>query len=118
MISRRNFRMPMLEVFDRPEGVLSCSRRESSTTAPQSLSLLNSAFTVAQANALAVRAGKETNPAAAVFERVFARPASPDELATANGFVEKQTQLTGSRETALGELARALLNTNEFLYVD
>jgi hypothetical protein len=49
MLSRRSFRMPLLEVFDRPEGVLSCSRRESSTTPTQSLSLLNSDFTRQQA---------------------------------------------------------------------
>ena len=41
--------MPMMEVFDTPESMFSCPRRESSTTAPQSLAQLNGAFVVEQA---------------------------------------------------------------------
>jgi cytochrome c551/c552 len=118
MISRRNFRMPLLEVFDRPDGVLSCSRRESSTTAPQSLSLLNSRFTQQQAAALAETASKQSDPAAFIFERILSRVPSADERAMAAGFLAKQTALTSSAQTALTEFARGLLNINEFLYVE
>ncbi|MBM3787260.1 MAG: DUF1553 domain-containing protein [Acidobacteria bacterium] len=114
MISRRNFRMPLLEVFDRPDGVQSCSRRESSTTAPQSLSLLNGKFTLQQAQALAATHREPSE----IFERVLSRLPSDDERRMAAGFLARQTQLTGSRQAALAEFARGLLNTNEFLYVD
>jgi hypothetical protein len=120
MISRRNFRMPMLEVFDRPEGVLSCARRESSTTPTQSLSLLNSDFTRQQALALAATSlkGDEGAIAEAVFLATLARRPDAGELAMAREFLTKQTQLLGSVEKAAAELARGLFNTNEFLYVD
>lgn len=118
MISRRNFRMPLLEAFDRPEGVLSCSRRESSTTAPQSLTLLNGEFTLRQAQALAAKAQSAADPIAEMFARVYARPPSAEERQTSAAFLTKQSSLAGSHGGALTELARGLLNTNEFLHVD
>jgi len=121
MISRRNFRMPLLEVFDRPEGVLSCSRREESTTAPQSLTLLNGDFTLKQAQTLAAKAiaaGEGDATVNEVFRLVYARKPSANELQVAQEFLTKQTTLAGSRAAAVTELARGLLNTNEFLHVD
>ena len=41
MIYKRNLRLPFLEVFDAPDMLLSCARREQSTHAPQALELLN-----------------------------------------------------------------------------
>ena len=121
MISRRNFRMPLLEVFDRPEGVLSCSGRESSTTAPQSLTLLNGDFTLRQAQALADKSLTASDDAAVIgeiFRHVFARAPSANERQLAHEFLAKQTKLTATRRAAVTELARGLLNTNEFLHVD
>lgn len=118
MISRRNFRMPLLEAFDRPEGVLSCSRRDSSTTAPQSLSLLNGAFTLQQAQALAARISVTPDPIRAAWQSAYAREPRPAELDAAQAFLQKQATHFSSKEAALAELARGLFNTNEFLYVD
>ena len=42
IFARRNLRFPFLEVFDAPDSNLSCPERGRSTTAPQSLTLLNS----------------------------------------------------------------------------
>jgi hypothetical protein len=112
MLARRTYRMPMLEVLDRPEGVLSCARRDSSTTATQSLSLLNSKFTVEQAEALA-----KLNPEQA-WQSVFQREITTEEAAMVKEFLVKQTMLLGSEQKARRELMRGLLNTNEFLYVD
>ena len=41
MIYKRNLRLPFVEVFDAPDILLSCARREQSTHAPQALELLN-----------------------------------------------------------------------------
>ena len=41
MIYKRNLRLPFMEVFDAPDMLLSCARREQSTHAPQALELLN-----------------------------------------------------------------------------
>ncbi len=118
MIARRNFRMPLLEAFDQPEGVLSCSRRDSSTTAPQSLSLLNGRFTLAQATILAKRIESEPDAVKAAWHRLFGRDPAPFEVERSNRFIEQQTKSLGSRTAALTELARGLFNLNEFLYVE
>ena len=54
MIYKRNLRLPFVEVFDAPDILLSCARREQSTHAPQALELLN---------------GKTSNELAAVFAK-------------------------------------------------
>jgi len=118
MISRRNFRMPLLEAFDRPEGVLSCSRRDSSTTAPQSLSLLNGKFTITQATALATRIEASPDPITAAWHAIFGRDPQQAERERTTVFLDKQTANLGSRRAALIELARGLFNVNEFLYVE
>ncbi len=118
MISRRNFRMPLLEAFDRPEGVLSCSRRDSSTTAPQSLSLLNGKFTVSQATVLGKRLASAPDPIQEAWKSVFGRNPEPAERQRTEQFLAIQTTNLGGRQAALTELARGLFNTNEFLYVE
>ena len=41
MIYKRNLILPFMQVFDSPDTLLSCARREQSTHAPQALELLN-----------------------------------------------------------------------------
>ena len=105
MIVKRTFQQPMAQSFDGPDGVLTCPRRNESTTAPQSLALLNSGFTMDRAKALAA---KVKSPEQAWLS-VYGRLPSPEELRAANDFLTRQP---------MTELVRALLNTNEFLYVD
>jgi hypothetical protein len=105
MIVKRTFQQPMAQSFDGPDGVLTCPRRNESTTAPQSLELLNSAFTMDRAKALAA---KVTTPTEA-WTRIYGRAPSAEEQSEAEKFLAKQP---------MSELIRALLNTNEFLYVD
>src|SRR5260370_29761200 len=65
MIYKRNLRLPFEEVFDAPDTLLSCARREQSTHAPQALELLN---------------GQTSNDLAAVFaERLLQERATPAE---------------------------------------
>jgi hypothetical protein len=114
LLSRRTFQQPMAQAFDGPDGVLTCPRRNESTTAPQSLALLNSAFTMDRAKAL----GAQVTDVAAAWERVYGRPPSAEEKVAAEQFLAKQQALLGSRAAAMAELVRGLMNTNEFLYVD
>jgi hypothetical protein len=113
-LQRRTFQQPMAQVFDGPDGVAPCPRRNESTTAPQSLSLLNSGFTMDRAKALA---GKITGPADA-WVRIYGRAPLQEEMDEAQKFLDRQITLTGSKTAGLTELVRGLLNTNEFLYVD
>jgi hypothetical protein len=114
LLSRRTFQQPMAQAFDGPDGVLTCPRRNESTTAPQSLALLNGGFTMDRARALAVK----VESAGQAWERVYGRAPSSEENAAADEFLAKQEKLLGSRQAAITELVRGLMNTNEFLYVD
>ena len=113
-LQRRTFQQPMAQAFDGPDGVMSCPQRNESTTAPQSLALLNGGFTTDRAKALA-RAIKTPVEA---WERVYGRAPSEEEHAVAQAALDRQITLTGSRTAAIAEIVRGLLNTNEFLYVD
>jgi mono/diheme cytochrome c family protein len=114
LLLRRTFQNPMFEAFDAPDGVLSCSRRNESTTAPQSLAMLNSRFMMEQAQALAARVSSARD----AWRRVLGRDPGETERAEAEKFVERQTARLGSKTAAYAELARGLMNLNEFLYVE
>jgi hypothetical protein len=118
---RRSYRPPMAEAFDGPDGTLHCARRDESTVAPQSLTLLNSDFAYEQARAFASRlvtSGQADAIASAAYRQALSRDPSADELALTVEFLRKQQARTGSLHAAAIELARGLFNLNEFLYVD
>ncbi|MEP7362821.1 MAG: PSD1 and planctomycete cytochrome C domain-containing protein [Acidobacteriota bacterium] len=122
MIQKRTFRMPLMEVFDAPDSMLTCSRRESSTTAPQSLSLFNGTFTMERAGALAAKLASNNASVEGVIRaawtQVLAREPGLPEIERASAFLAAQSSVQGGRNGAVTELIRALLNLNEFLYVD
>lgn len=122
LLQKRTFRPSMMEVFDAPESLVTCPRRDSSTTAPQSLSMLNGAFAMSQSKTLAESlASKYTKPeelVRAAWRRTLSRDPSARELKAGGEFLNSQSGNTGSREGALRELVRSLFNLNEFLYVD
>ena len=94
LLERRTFQQPMFEAFDAPDGVLSCSRRNESTTAPQSLALLNSRFMMEQAQ----RAGGESRDRGrGVAARAGTASRRREERAGADEFVERQTARLGSK---------------------
>lgn len=110
---RRNLRFPFFDVFDRPDTTVSCPRRNQTTTATQSLTLLNSEFSFRVADALARRvepAGDRPHQIAALYRLLFARFPSEHEQAIANALLDNG----GS----LADLSLALLNTNEAIYID
>jgi len=114
LINKRNLRLPMMEVFDAPDALVSCPRRESSTHAPQALELLNGEFTNRQAEILAARLEREAGaePKAQVtlaYRLATGRPPSSRQMALALEFLKTQPR----REFAL-----AVLNLNAFLYVN
>jgi hypothetical protein len=104
----------MFEAFDAPDGVLSCSRRNESTTAPQSLAMLNSRFMMEQAQALAAKVQSVDD----AWRRVLGRDPNAQERGEAETFIERQAARLGSKSAAYAELARGLMNLNEFLYVE
>ncbi len=122
LLQKRTFRLPMMEVFDAPEPMVTCPRRESSTTAPQSLTLLNGAFVMDQSRAfakqLAAKHASDAELIRAAWLQVLAREPDTEDTKLATQFLAKQTTIAGGRQAAAVEMVRGLLNLNEFLYVD
>ena len=111
---KRSFRLPMFEAFDQPDAVASCARRESSTVAPQALTLMNSDFMMKQAAKLAERLQKEhgsdqVRMIEAGSRIVFGRAPSEAESSRATTFLARND---------LAALCLLWFNTNEYLYVD
>ena len=113
LFSRRNLRNPFLEAFDLPDSNLSCSRRERSTTAPQALALLNAAEATTAAKALAERLINESKTDEVRIERAYRLT-----LGRSPSVQEKQRAKAFLVDSPLSELCRALLNLNEFVYLD
>jgi hypothetical protein len=120
MLARRTFRPAMFESFDAPDGIMSCSRRVESNTAPQSLTLLNGHWTVKEASRLGDKLAvlSDADAVKTAWLAVYMRAPKPEEVTTSQAFLERQTTELGSKKAAAAELVRVLFNTNEFLYVD
>jgi len=136
---RRSRPLGMLEPFDAPLMKPNCELRTSSTVAPQSLLMMNSAFVVEQSEAMAERVEREAgSDPLAQFQRAWllAYSRKPTETTSRAGvaFLTEQTALVGQAAAtvaadpkkppvppariALAQLCHALLSSNEFLYVD
>jgi hypothetical protein len=114
LVQKKTVRVPFMETFDLPENSVSCPRRNESIVAPQALSLLNGPMAVQAARDLAKRVEREAGAEAErQVERVFALTLqrSPDKS-------ERRACLELLRTRNLAELCRAMLNVNEFVYVD
>lgn len=121
--ARRNLRFPMFDLFDRPDALMSCGRRNESTTAPQSLMLFNSEFSYSMATSLAelVTTAAGTVPEAiveAAIWRCYSRAPSPQEMAIGKEFLEKHTSETSTQKEAVADYCLALLNASAFCYID
>ena len=117
MIYKRNLRLPFLEVFDAPDTLISCAKREQATHAPQALELLNGNTSNDLAASFAERLLVERKSNGARVELAFrltaGRPPTKVENRLALSFLE------GTPSPArLKEFALALFNLNAFLYVD
>ena len=100
--------------FDCPDAGLSTARRRESMTPIQALNLLNSRFTLEQAEAFATRLQNECgdDPVQQVrmaYHLVLGRAVQSDELRDAADVV---------RAHGADAFCRAILNSNEFLFVD
>ena len=95
----RGLRDPFLETFNQPGPDDSCELRQSSTVAPQALTLLNAEEVHDRALAFAARLLKERKKEPAVIQRAFAlalgRSASADELSAC---VERWKQATATEK--------------------
>ncbi|MCC6142664.1 MAG: DUF1553 domain-containing protein [Candidatus Hydrogenedentes bacterium] len=109
----RAMRVDLITDFDSPDCALAAPKRTSTTSPLQALTLLNHRFTVDMAEALAKRLQSEhEEPAAqvwALYRLAYARIPTPEEEARALALAEAH---------GLDALARAVFNTNEFVYLN
>lgn len=117
---KRNLRYPFFALFDAPDRSETCARRFVTTTAPQALTLLNDAIVVSHARTFAAKvlqdAGTDADKAIdRAFTLALGRLPDTEERQTTQAFLKNHA---GPFPEAVTDLCHALLNLNEFLYVD
>jgi hypothetical protein len=145
LIVRRSMKLPFLEAFNAPDTMGSCAGRDSTVVPSQALTLLNGPDTLTHARALAGRLWTESHgdaatAASAAWPLVFGRSIRAEEQERAVAFLqarEAEWQRSPPSADALPtgfsadaqipppthgaawvEWCLALLNANEFVYVD
>jgi hypothetical protein len=132
VLARRNYHLTMLSVFDQPVIATSCTLRNPSAVVSQSLTMLNDAFILEQANYLADRVTRTAGHGAlpekrieVAFQLALTRPPIAQEIRWSAELLERQTKRgeeakmprEQAAQKALTHLCHTLLNTSEFLYV-
>ena len=130
ILSRRNYHVPLLGVFDPPAITTNCTIRDRSTVVLQSLALLNDRFVTTHAEFLAQRikekTGNRDEQIRLAFQTILSRPPAVDELVWSSELLNDQSQAyAGSAAEppeaalkALASLCHMLFNSNNFLYLE
>ena len=120
---RRNTRYPMLQAFDMPDTHESCARRNVTVSSTQALELLNSEVVLGWAKQLSKRVRNdagldERGQIERAWKLVYQRPPSEAETSSALAFLKKHESVTSDPEAVFTDFCHALLNSNEFVYVN
>lgn len=123
LFARRNLRLPLFDLFDRPDAQTSCARRNESTTAPQALILFNSDFAHDCASKLADTLSAEhgSDSVALITQATLSclsRLPTEAEIQVGLAFLEKHTSVTPTFKDAFADFCLALMNSNEFVFVN
>ena len=126
---KRSRLVPMMQLFDSPEPLVSVGERPSTTIAPQALLFLNNSHVRAWSTTFGRRlaAVAEKSLPDAIRQGYLAttgRPPTETELSETTAFLKAQTDSyqaagqTKPRELAFADFAQVLMSMNEFVYVD
>jgi hypothetical protein len=123
---KRSQLVPMMTLFDGPDALQGVEQRVTTTTAPQSLMMMNNALVRSAARAMAegVAGESQAEPVKKAFLLALGRPPSAEELKESAAFLQVQTRSyrqdgkDNAAVLALADLCQALLGSNEFIYVD
>jgi hypothetical protein len=124
LMQKREGPPPHQALFDGPFGMTeSCARRQVTTVPLQPLYLLNSGFSVLRARSFAARvyklAGEEHDRQIdAVFRLALGRCPDAKERDLAQRFFEARPTGGGEPPPALVQFCQAVLNVNEFVYME
>ena len=129
LVTRRGYSLTLLDVFDQPAILTTCSQRQTSAVPLQSLTMINGPFVYEQATILADRvlakAGEDVDRLIeTLYLRVLSREPGSHErmlcrqtlLADVESYLKNGNDRTTARRQAAIELSHTLLNTSEFLY--
>jgi mono/diheme cytochrome c family protein len=117
MMTVRSDRTGYRMLFDAADPTAIVDKRTDSTVAPQALFVMNHPFVLARAKKLAAEAatpqrGDDRDRVNWLYRRLFARPATENEIALATRFIQNRGA------TGWSEYCHVLLCSNEFTYVD
>jgi hypothetical protein len=126
---KRSLLNPMLNLYDAPETLISAGRRNSTTTAPQALLLINSPYIRELAQTFAARISPQSGDDLSTivtnaYRLALNREPSNNELQAATQFIDRQNKdyeqsnSANARSAALADFAQAVFSINEFIYVD
>jgi hypothetical protein len=125
---KRSQMIPSMQLFDRPESLVSISARASTTTAPQALFFMNNPVVRSAAEGFANRVqGAADNSLDVAIQRAFriaiSREASIKEVDLWRTMINSEAReyrgrgnIDGQR-LALAHFCQLLLGTSEFLYI-
>jgi hypothetical protein len=120
----RNAPHPLLALFDGVDGVNSTAQRNSTTTPNQALALMNDPWVHGVARSVGKQLSRrweltDDGWIIELYQRLFARPPSDDELRTIRDFVSAGCDgSTSSPVDLMTDICHILLNSNEFVYLD
>ncbi len=126
--TKRSQLIPMLSLFDSPDGLQDLALRNKTTVASQALLMLNSPIVRSYAEGLASKARlvgtKVDDQVRAAYRECFSRGPSVEDLALAIEFIGQQQDdyaasgKTNSFELAMIDWCQAMMCLNEFVFVD
>ncbi|HKB03175.1 MAG TPA: DUF1549 domain-containing protein [Gemmataceae bacterium] len=120
---KRSRLIPMLVVFDAPDGTVGVGERPATTVAPQALALMNSPHVRSWAREFAKWVGADRSPEELVhgaYRAALSRTATPDELRDGLEFLTSQ-QLAyrgkaNAKELAAADFCQVVMCLSEFIY--
>jgi hypothetical protein len=124
---KRSKLIPMMQLFDQPEPLVSVGVRPSTTIAPQALAFMNSPHVREYARSFAAKlAAQESTPdqVALGYQAAIGRAPDAEELAASAAFIEAQeasyreAKGEDARQLALADFCQVLFGLNEFVYVE
>ncbi len=126
---KRSKLVPMMQLFDQPEPLVSVGNRPSTTIAPQALAFINSPHIrgYSQAFVKQLLPVYEQSPRRAIeqaYLRAITRPPDDEERESTLAFLSAQeksysaSEKANPRELALTDFCQVLFGLNEFVYVE
>ena len=134
MVTRRGYSITLLQVFDQPSILTTCSNRESSAVPLQSLTMINGPFVNGIADRISGQVIESNGGSAdaahfepilrAIYRRILCREPDDQEIRLCRAawdenratIVASGTSEPEARRQAVVELCHTVLNTSEFLY--